>query len=112
MLRRFLQILVFVVAINSWAFASGELYSMQNTNDEATIISSKYANETKTFKGTVINAGSRYEELDEWIQDKTPYQDVRVRIKEDGQDFIVLVKYQLSYYLGSKIPADELKVRR
>ena len=65
---------------------------------------------SKTFSGVVVNAGSRYEEHDEWIQDMTPYQDVRVKITEGEYSNIVLVKYQLSYFLGSSIPADELKV--
>lgn len=69
-----------------------------------------FKNESKTFKGTVISAGSRYEEKEEWIQDMTPYQDVIVKVTEGDYSNIVSVKYQLSYFLGSSIPADELKV--
>ena len=53
---------------------------------------------SKTFKGTVINAGVRYEEQDEWIQDTTPYQDVRIKVTEGDYSNIVFVKYQLSYF--------------
>lgn len=74
------------------------------------IIDIKYRDTSKTFKGVVVNAGSRYEEMDEWIHDITPYQDVRIKITDGDYTNIVLVKYQLSYYLGSSIPADELKV--
>jgi len=82
-------------------FASGDLNTAYDTTFKAT---------SKTFKGVVVNAGSRYEEQEEWIQDTTPYQDVRIKITDGDYSNIVLVKYQLSYYLGSSIPADELKV--
>lgn len=102
-LKKFLIILLVILSFSSISFASGESSSGE-------IKDSKYRNETKSFKGTVITAGSKYEEHDEWSNDALPYQDVRIRIEEDDYTNIVSVKYQLSYYLSSSIPADELKI--
>lgn len=114
MYRRIIVVAMTIILLCSITFASGEdersgaqsapydNYIEYNNNNFKSI--------SKTFKGTVVNAGSRYEEKDEWIQDMTPYQDVRVKISEGEYSDIVLVKYQLSYFLGSSIPADELKV--
>lgn len=97
--------LIHIICGMSISYASGE--EMVQENDTS---NSPYQDVVKTFHGVVVNAGVRYEEKDEWIQDITPYQDVRVKITEGDYTNIVYVKYQLSYFLGSSIPADELKV--
>ena len=94
MLRKFFVLLIVFLLTVNFSFASGE----------------ELKNVTKTFKGTVVTAGLRYEETDEWSNEVTPYQDVRIRIDELEYNNIVSVKYQLSYYVGSSIPADELKI--
>ena len=86
---------------------SGEdvtMTSMVETKKDEEYRDKTFQGVSKTFLGTVVNAGSKYEEQDEWIQD------VRIKITEGDYSNIVLVKYQLSYFLGSSIPADELKV--
>lgn len=90
------------------AFASGELVS--DEVNRSVVSNALYKDTVKSFKGTVVLAGEKYIEEDEWSKEVTPYQDVRVRIDQDGYFKIVDVKYQLSYYLGSSIPADPLNV--
>lgn len=104
-----------VLSLCNISYASGETTLYMNdvneiSGEKLVHKDSKYRDVSKTFRGTVVNAGVRYEDEDEWIQDLIPYQDVRIRIEEEDYSNIVYVKYQLSYYLGSSIPADELKV--
>ena len=102
-------ILFFVlIMISNIVFASGEV--IQENSEEEINLNATYRDTVKSFKGTVVVAGEKYIEEDEWSKEVTPYQDVRVRIDQDGYFKIVDVKYQLSYYLGSVIPADPLKV--
>ena len=89
-------------------FASGSTES--GDASESVTLNPTYKDTVKSFKGTVVVAGEKYIEEDEWSKEVTPYQDVRVRIEDDGYFKIVDVKYQLSYYLGSTIPADPLNV--
>lgn len=115
MLKRFLVVFMIALSLCNISYASGEttLYINdvdENSGEKLVYKDSKYRDVSKTFKGTVVNAGVRYEDEDEWVQDLIPYQDVRIRIEEKDYSNIVYVKYQLSYYLGSSIPADELKV--
>ena len=115
MLKRFSVIFMIVLSLCNISYASGETTSYINVVEETSgerlvYKDSKYRDVSKTFKGTVVNAGVRYEDEDEWVQDLIPYQDVRIRIEEKDYSNIVYVKYQLSYYFGSSIPADELKV--
>lgn len=97
-----------LVMFSSIVFASGETISGEVSKN--TISNAMYKDTVKSFKGTVVRAGEKYIEEDEWSKEITPYQDVRVRIDQDGYFKIVDVKYQLSYYLGSVIPADPLKI--
>lgn len=102
-------ILFFVLMmLSNIVFASGEV--IQENSEEEINLNATYRDTVKSFKGTVVVAGEKYIEEDEWSKEVTPYQDVRVRIDQDGYFKIVDVKYQLSYYLGSVIPADPLKV--
>ena len=102
-------ILFFVLMmLSNIVFASGEV--IQENSEEEINLNATYRDTVKSFKGTVVVAGEKYIEEDEWSKEVTPYQDVRVKIDQDGYFKIVDVKYQLSYYLGSVIPADPLKV--
>lgn len=91
-------------------FTSGEIENSINENEPERVKDTKYKNETRTFKGTVITAGDKYTENDEWSNMEMPYQDVRIEVEEDGYNNIFNVKYQLSYYNDPNIKADELKV--
>ena len=119
----FISFVILFFICNSFAseetfYVSGEAFDINEKIAEEEminesnnkIVDKKYKDISKTFKGVVVNAGSKYEEKDEFIQDFTPYQDVRIKITDGDYTSIVLVKYQLSYYLGSSIPADELEV--
>lgn len=81
---------------------------IESENYETELVSGAISTTVATYKGTVVTAGNQYEEKDE-LGTVMPYQDVRVRIKENGVENIVYVKYQLSFFYGSSIPADELK---
>ncbi len=70
----------------------------------------KYKSESVTFKCKVVTAGEKYEEKVAYATDAVSYQDVRVKIDEDGYSDIILVKYELSYYSNPKLPQDELEV--
>ena len=94
--------------LSNIVLASGEI-PLGNSEEEINL-NATYRDTVKSFKGTVVVAGEKYIEEDEWSKEVTPYQDVRVRIDQDGYFKIVDVKYQLSYYLGSVIPADPLNV--
>ena len=116
--------LTIIFLLFSTAYASGEFGNTQNDEDYQlsggylqsgeTIQNlknkSKYANETVTFKGKVVTAGTKYEEKLEYATDTVPYQDVRVKIDQDDYSNIILVKYQLVNYSNPKLPQDELKV--
>lgn len=116
MLKRVFVLLFVIISLHTVAFASGDVladndFLESNISGESVIVkNSKYSDTEKTFQGTVIKAGYRYEEDDGWSTTVTPYQDVKIRIQEDDYEEIVTVKYQLSYYDGSNVPADELKV--
>lgn len=101
--RFFLLFFVMLLLPTTLLFASE-----QNTSGED-VVQSEYRDVVKTYKCTVVTAGLRYEEVDEFSNSVIPYQDVRVRVDDDPTN-IISVKYQLSYYYGSTIPADELKV--
>lgn len=115
----FCVLLMYSSSINVNAFSgdlqSGEIAISQGNEIECSGEYVENASEmlssitTSTYKGTIVTAGNKYEEKDE-LGTVMPYQDLRVRIKENGKENIVYVKYQLSYFYGSSIPADELKV--
>ena len=108
MKNKFWVLLFVLMMLSNIVLASGEIPS---GNSEGKInLNATYRDTVKSFKGTVVVAGEKYIEEDEWSKEVTPYQDVRVKIDQDGYFKIVDVKYQLSYYLGSVIPADPLKV--
>ena len=76
-----------VLSLCNISYASGEttpyINVVEETSGERLVYKdSKYRDVSKTFKGTVVNAGVRYEDEDEWVQDLIPYQDVRIRIEE------------------------------
>lgn len=108
MKSKFWIFLFCLMMLSSVVFASGETMSSEVSIN--TVSNAMYKDTVKSFKGTVVRAGEKYIEEDEWSREITPYQDVRVRIDQDGYFKIVDVKYQLSYYLGSVIPADPLNV--
>lgn len=108
MKNKFWVLLFVLMMLSNIVFASGEV--IQENSEEEINLNATYRDTVKSFKGTVVVAGEKYIEEDEWSKEVTPYQDVRVRIDQDGYFKIVDVKYQLSYYLGSVIPADPLKV--
>lgn len=121
MIKKFLLILVVALTIFSVVFASGEnvsgevleedLSQVESLIEESEVVrDSKYRNETKVFKGTVVTAGEKYFEKDEWSGMDTPYQEVRIKVEEDDYTNIFNTKYQLSYYNNPDLPADELKV--
>ena len=108
MKNKFWVLLFVLMMLSNIVLASGEIPS---GNSEGKInLNATYRDTVKSFKGTVVVAGEKYIEEDEWSKEVTPYQDVRVKIDQDGYFKIVDVKYQLSYYLGSVIPADPLNV--
>ena len=128
LLKKIGILVIISLCVCRFCYASGELTNEPETDlqethlteeipliedavEEVVTIPSKlpYRNTAKTFNGIVVKAGTRYEEIDEWIQDITPYQDIEVKIQEGDITEIVKVKYQLSYFLGSSLPADELK---
>ena len=108
MKNKFWILLFVLMMLSNIVLASGEIPS-KNSEEEINL-NATYRDTVKSFKGTVVVAGEKYIEEDEWSKEVTPYQDVRVRIDQDGYFKIVDVKYQLSYYLGSVIPADPLNV--
>ena len=108
MKNKFWVLLFVLMMLSNIVLASGEIPS--GNSEEKINLSATYRDTVKSFKGTVVVAGEKYIEEDEWSKEVTPYQDVRVKIDQDGYFKIVDVKYQLSYYLGSVIPADPLKV--
>lgn len=108
MKNKFWILLFVLMMLSNIVLASGEIPS--GNSEEEINLNATYRDTVKSFKGTVVVAGEKYIEEDEWSKEVTPYQDVRVRIDQDGYFKIVDVKYQLSYYLGSVIPADPLNV--
>lgn len=108
MKNKFWILLFVLMMLSNIVLASGEI-PLGNSEEEINL-NATYRDTVKSFKGTVVVAGEKYIEEDEWSKEVTPYQDVRVRIDQDGYFKIVDVKYQLSYYLGSVIPADPLNV--
>lgn len=108
MKNTFWVLLFVLMMLSNIVLASGEI-SVGNSEEKINL-NATYRDTVKSFKGTVVVAGEKYVEEDEWSKEVTPYQDVRVKIDQDGYFKIVDVKYQLSYYLGSVIPADPLKV--
>ncbi len=108
MKNKFWILLFVLMMLSNIVLASGEIQS--GNSEEEINLNATYRDTVKSFKGTVVVAGEKYIEEDEWSKEVTPYQDVRVRIDQDGYFKIVDVKYQLSYYLGSVIPADPLNV--
>ena len=116
MLKQVCFLLFITILLHTAVFASGDVLAdnllQENiiSGEQIIIKNSKYKDVEKTFHGTVIKAGYRYEEDDGWSATVTPYQDVKIKIKEDDYEEIVNVKYQLSYYGGSSVPADELEV--
>ena len=108
MKNKFWILLFVLMMLSNIVLASGEIQS--GNSEEEINLNAIYRDTVKSFKGTVVVAGEKYIEEDEWSKEVTPYQDVRVRIDQDGYFKIVDVKYQLSYYLGSVIPADPLNV--
>ena len=108
MKNKFWILLFVLMMLSNMVLASGEI-PFENSEEEINL-NATYRDTVKSFKGTVVVAGEKYIEEDEWSKEVTPYQDVRVRIDQDGYFKIVDVKYQLSYYLGSVIPADPLNV--
>lgn len=108
MKNKFWVLLFVLMMLSNIVLASGEIPA--GNSKEKINLNATYRDTVKSFKGTVVVAGEKYIEEDEWSKEVTPYQDVRVKIDQDGYFKIVDVKYQLSYYLGSVIPADPLNV--
>lgn len=109
----FLLMMIFILSLNAITFASGEeTYSddlQEFENIEDTYIYDPQSYITKTYKGTIINAGPKYEEQNIYTGQASPYQDVRVKTNDEGKTIVVSVKYQLSYFDNPAIVAKELK---